>query len=198
MISQLEIKWHGRTFPVDLKEEEYDTCTVGELKEICHRFTGLPVENMKLLAYGAVMKDDELPLSRYGVRPSTKLRLMGSSKPHVDITTNTKSSLIGEQEAMKKLQRIQDKLDNTFVPEINEYEQHIKSYKLTKDGDSQEKLIQKGLYFAEMLMQLLFEFDGVQCSFDQARHQRKEGVKMAQELLDKVDRLKNSIIAHSI
>lgn len=52
MRSQLEIKWHGRTFPVDINEGDIDTCTVLDLKKTCSRFTGLPVENMKLLAYG--------------------------------------------------------------------------------------------------------------------------------------------------
>lgn len=44
-------------------------------------------------------------------------------------------------------------------------------------------------------MQLLFEYDGVICApgFDQSRQLRKDGVRISQELLEKVDRIKDSI-----
>jgi hypothetical protein len=52
MRSEIEIKWHGRTFPVDINEGDINTLKVLDLKKTCSRFTGLPIENMKLLAYG--------------------------------------------------------------------------------------------------------------------------------------------------
>ncbi|KAI8333533.1 hypothetical protein BC941DRAFT_516041 [Chlamydoabsidia padenii] len=197
MRSQIEIKWQGRTFPVDINEEDLDTCTVLDLKEKCHRFTGLPVENMKLLAYGAVMKNNNLPLGHYGIRPGAKLRLMGSNTDKIEqvnkLVTNNKTPA-AERQSVEDLQRILDKLKHTIVPDIDAYESQVKTHNLSGQAKD-DKLITKGLYFAEILMQLLFEFDGVKCNpgFDHARQLRKEGVNTAQELLDKVDRLRNSI-----
>ncbi|CAO3591176.1 unnamed protein product [Absidia cylindrospora] len=211
MQSQIEVKWHGRTFPVDITEGDIGTCTVLQLKEKCHQFTGLPVENMKVLAYGAVMKDDSLTLGHYGVRPGSKLQLMGSSKAdRVDNSTTTTATAtktakkapathVAEQQTLEDLQLIVDKLNKTILPEISAYEDQVKTYNLVpghdKDKKVQEKLVNRGLYFAEILMQLLFEFDGVKCGlgFDQSRQLRKDGVSTAQDLLDKVDRLRNSV-----
>lgn len=101
-----------------------------------------------------------------------------------------------ERQSVEDLQQILDKLKNTIIPDIENYESEVKTYNLTDNNNQgRDKLVTRGLYFAEILMQLLFEFDGVKCGpgFDHARQLRKEGVNTAQELLDKVDRLRNSI-----
>ncbi|KAI9304110.1 hypothetical protein BJ944DRAFT_91015 [Cunninghamella echinulata] len=198
MKSKIEIKWNGRTFYIELEENDFDTWTVQDLKEKCHRITGLSSENIKLLAYGAVMKDKNAPLSHYSIKPGTKLRLIGTNK-YVDKPLPPKPES-DEQHTLDQLNQIHDKLHRTIIPEISDYENQVKKYNtdtMEEDGALQQKqkLIQKGLYFGEILMQLLFEYDGVVCAqgFDQSRQLRKDGVRISQELLEKVDRIKDSI-----
>ncbi|CAO3636111.1 unnamed protein product [Cunninghamella echinulata] len=200
MKSKIEIKWNGRTFYIELEKNDFDTWTVQDLKEKCHCITGLSSENIKLLAYGAVMKDKNAPLSHYSIKPGTKLRLIGTNKKHADKPLPPKPES-GEQHTLDQLNRIQDKLHRTIIPEISDYESQVKKYNnniMEEDESPQQKkqkLIQKGLYFGEILMQLLFEYDGVVCAqgFDQSRQLRKDGVRISQELLEKVDRIKDSI-----
>ncbi|ORX58706.1 hypothetical protein DM01DRAFT_1333324 [Hesseltinella vesiculosa] len=137
------------------------------------------------------MKKDDAPLSQYGVRPGSKLRLM-TSKPNEQEKRPTQESV-----TLDELHRIQQKLTNTLMPEIDEYQHQVQTYNTTatKTEDAKQKLITRGLYFGEILMQILFDFDGVVChaGFDQSRQLRKQGVKTSQDLLEKVDRIRDSI-----
>lgn len=98
MTAELQVKWNRHRYTVEFPTEEFDTVTVKDLKEKCHRFTGIDPANMKLLAYGgifpfrgeadfvcsgfdgclAMMKDDSKALSAYGLLPGSKIILMGS------------------------------------------------------------------------------------------------------------------------
>lgn len=59
MKSKIEVKWNGRTFYIELDENDFDTWSVKDLIEKCHRITGLSPENIKLLAYGGIKKEKE-------------------------------------------------------------------------------------------------------------------------------------------
>ncbi|KAI8066446.1 hypothetical protein BC940DRAFT_302875 [Gongronella butleri] len=194
----ITISWNTRKFQVALTEEEWDTCTVRDLKEKCHRITAIPLEQIKLLAYGAVMKKDDAPLSQYGVREGSQLRLL-ASKGEQQQGLKTK---LEEKTTLAELERIQAKLTDTLLPEIEAYQKEVQAHNSSASSraddadDAKHKLITRGLYFGEVLMQVLFEFDGVACSptFEKSRLMRKEGVKVSQELLERVDRIRDSIL----
>lgn len=88
------------------------------------------------------------------------------------------------------ISRIQQKIS----PDVDDYEKRVNSFisQTEKDTKDQKKLIDYGIYLVEQLMQTLFDLDGVVCTegMDALRQKRKEGVTLAQALLDRVDRIK--------
>ncbi|KAF1799512.1 hypothetical protein V8B55DRAFT_1590312 [Mucor lusitanicus] len=76
MSASLEIKWNGKRFPVEFSSvKELEQTTVKELKQICERITGVNPRDMKINAFGALMNNDDMPLSVYGLRPGCYVTL---------------------------------------------------------------------------------------------------------------------------
>ncbi|KAL9539936.1 hypothetical protein MBANPS3_009981 [Mucor bainieri] len=76
MSANLEIKWNGKRFPVEFSSaKELQQTTVKELKQICERITGVNPKDMKINAFGALMNNDDMPLSVYGLRPGCYVTL---------------------------------------------------------------------------------------------------------------------------
>ncbi|CAO0789878.1 unnamed protein product [Mucor circinelloides] len=76
MSANLEIKWNGKRFPIDFSSaKELEQTTVKELKQICGRITGVSPRDMKINAFGALMNNDDMPLSVYGLRPGCYVTL---------------------------------------------------------------------------------------------------------------------------
>lgn len=48
-----------------------------ELREICKDLTGVPLGGLSLSHAGAMMKDDNAPLSCFGIKPGTKIIVHG-------------------------------------------------------------------------------------------------------------------------
>lgn len=99
MTTELQVKWERHRYLVEFPTEKFAKVTVRDLKEKCHRFTGIDPANMKLLAYGgmyffhyacrnlcgpnieyhlALMKDENKTLSSYGLSAGSKVILMAS------------------------------------------------------------------------------------------------------------------------
>ncbi|CAO3649702.1 unnamed protein product [Mucor fragilis] len=89
MAANLEIKWNGKRFPVEFSSvKELEQTSVKQLKQICERITGVSPRDMKINAFGALMNNDDMPLSVYGLRPGCYVTLKVSKhkkseeKPH--------------------------------------------------------------------------------------------------------------------
>jgi hypothetical protein len=80
---------------------------------------------------------------------------------------------------------------DTITSDIGSFEELVKSYKAdAKLDDIQKKTIQdRGIYLSEKIMQCLISLDSVDCpiEFETARQRRREGVRLAQKLLEQVD-----------
>ncbi|KAI8364130.1 uncharacterized protein BYT42DRAFT_604134 [Radiomyces spectabilis] len=198
----VHLKWGKHRFDVDLSEYNYDIqqVTVKELKEKCSRLTGVAPEHMKLLAYGAVMKNDALTLSNYGVRARSKIMMLSSPRPekpaHARPAASQEQAMGAEEKALlAKLEKIKSDMAD-ITKDINRYEDRVKSFQKTSEEDAKEhkKLKDYAVYLGEQLMKTLFELDGLLCgNLETARMERKEGVKKSQALLDRVDRIKASL-----
>ena len=98
-----------------------------------------------------------------------------------------------EGQLLTQISETVKKVNETIVPDIESYERRVKEFvRHPQEAKEQKKLGDYGTYLSEQLMQLLFDFDGIMCGpeFEQARRQRKEGVRQCQALLDKVDSIK--------
>ncbi|CAO3689642.1 unnamed protein product [Umbelopsis vinacea] len=193
--SELELKWKGHKYNVHFDEfpNGLEQATLADLKEKCKRITGVPVNAMKLLASGAVMKDESSPLSLFGLRPGSKVLLLGT-RPNEKQTEQTASGNPEEASLISRIQQIIGEVGNKFQKQMIEYEQEVGKFISSKQQDPKlkKKLQDMGAYLAEKLMQTLFALDGIQCQpgFHTARQKRKEGVNIAQDLHDRVDQIK--------
>ncbi|KAL6621727.1 hypothetical protein U3516DRAFT_810949 [Neocallimastix sp. 'constans'] len=79
------VKWNKKKFNVKfniLIDDEApwtDYVTLYDLKEKCNELTQVPLNRMKLLFAGATMRDDNAPLSRYGIQDGSTILLLGSA-----------------------------------------------------------------------------------------------------------------------
>ncbi|KAI7857964.1 hypothetical protein BDC45DRAFT_554542 [Circinella umbellata] len=194
----IEVKWTGKQFHIEFKPEEFENATVHDLKQKCHQITHVDPERIKLLAYGAVMKNNEERLSSYGIRDGSKVILMATPAKAMD---NVASKTV-EGQLLEQISIVTEKLNQKIVPDIESYEKRVKEFLSQRAGGlqqvkskEQKKLQDYGVYLNEQLMNILFDFDGILTGVDEkARHQRKEGVRQAQALLDKVDNIKSLVM----
>ncbi|CAM0140356.1 hypothetical protein VKS41_007014 [Umbelopsis sp. WA50703] len=192
--TEIELRWKGHAYDVNFDEypNGLEQATLADLKEKAKRITGVPVNAMKLLASGAVMKDDSSPLSLYGLRPGSKVLLLGQ-RPNARQTEQTASGNPEEASLISRINHIlKDMTDNKL--KINEYEHEVGKFVQSRNQDpkAKKKLLEMGMYLSEKLMQALLALDGIQCQpgFHTARQKRKEGVNLAQDLHDRVDQIK--------
>ncbi|RCH78614.1 hypothetical protein CU098_006797, partial [Rhizopus stolonifer] len=166
---------------------------VKELKQYCQRITGISPNQMKLNAFGALMNNDELPISVYGLRPGCFVTLKSLPKPKAKPTSQPIEK--NEQVLLDQIKATQTKIDTDLATEVKTYEKEVKAFMAQTDKEAKKKHVYKGAYLNEQLMHVLFDLDGLICGPDYttARQARKEAVKHAQALLDKVDDIKSML-----
>lgn len=102
-----------------------------------------------------------------------------------------------DSELVEKLQVIEDKVNKEVIPQVKKYEKDVKEFlgKHEKTEKDKKKQVYMGAYLGEQLMHVLFDLDAFTCGPDNlnARQKRKEVVKIAQALLDKVDEIKSVV-----
>jgi hypothetical protein len=113
------------------------------------------------------------------------------AKPQVQANTT------GEANLLEQLEKIQTKIDSDLRPQVKEFEKKVKEFlsQESKTEKEKKKQIYMGAYLGEQLMHVLFDLDEFICGPDNlnARQARKEAVKSAQGLLDKVDEIKSVV-----
>ncbi|KAG0229546.1 hypothetical protein BGW42_001525 [Actinomortierella wolfii] len=193
----LQIRWGRQKFTIDFEGRVLGNIKLGELRERCKDLTGVPLGGLTLIYAGATMKDDNAPLSCFGIKPNGKITMMGTKPTKNDmleLTTN------GNPEEYALIQRIQASLDKSheivekYVPQ---YEQDTLKYVASNPPPfsmqamppMRKKLQDTHAMLSEVLLQQLLGLDGVVCQpdFEVARVKRREAVKETQRLLDVVD-----------
>ena len=83
------------------------------------------------------------------------------------------------------------------MPVIEKYDKEVIEYISGGiiDETKRKKLLDMSAYINEQLMQSLFALDGITCEpeFITARQKRREGVRYAQGLLDRLDKIKSDL-----
>ncbi|KAF9930626.1 hypothetical protein FBU30_000252 [Linnemannia zychae] len=209
-MTQINIKWgrEKKTFTFQDKPTLADI-RLGELRRACHEWSKVPLGGLTLIYAGATMKDDNAPLSCFGIKPNGQITMMGTRPTKTDISTLTTH---GDPEEYALIVKIQNSLQSTLnlvAEHIPRYEQAVKSYlalhstsppavtQQQQQPSQQEppvtrkQLQDAHILLSENLMKSLLTFDGVVCrqDFEVARATRREAVKETQRLLDSVDEL---------
>ncbi|KAL0089392.1 hypothetical protein J3Q64DRAFT_1728409 [Phycomyces blakesleeanus] len=185
----IELKWSSKRFTFQFEDEnELEKTTVRELKAKCQKVTEVKSDFIKLLANGAVMRNDEMTLADYNIRDRAKVMMMGS------LQKNKKES--HEQEVLIKLQSIRPKIGRALAA-LEDYQLTVEGYlvKAERDVKKTERLLYHGRGLGEELMQILMQLDTLLCeSLSQAiRQERKDNVNTVQGLLDRLDNIKRKL-----
>ncbi|KAI1295086.1 hypothetical protein EDD11_007979 [Mortierella claussenii] len=194
----LHIRWNQEKYTIDFEGSVLGQIQLRQLRDICKDLTGIPLGGLSLLFGGATMKDDNAPLSCFGIKPGAKILVKGikpTEEQIKELTTN------GDPEEYALILRISGSLDKTkdFVSEyLPKYEVEAEQYLASKPAafimsagmpPARKKLYDLHGMMSENLLQSLLALDGVTCKpeFEVARVKRREAVKETQKLLDVID-----------
>ncbi|CAM0140152.1 hypothetical protein VKS41_005824 [Umbelopsis sp. WA50703] len=154
---------------------------------------------MKLTVSGANMKDETAHLSSYGVHSGSIIVLEGKPPGEEEIQ-ETASGNPEEVGLNLRIAQTVEKLKVASVPVIQKYETEVSEYIAagTTDETKRRKLFDMSAFINEQIMQALFTLDGITCApeFTTARQKRREGVRYAQSLLDRLDTVKADLKAY--
>ncbi|KAF8941320.1 hypothetical protein BGZ47_007409 [Haplosporangium gracile] len=212
-MTQINIKWGREKKSFTFKDRVLADIRLGELRNSCHDWSKVPLGGLTLIYGGATMKDDNAPLSCFGIKPNGQITMMGTRPTKTDISTLTTH---GDPEEYALIVKIQHSLQSTLdlvAEHFPRYEQAVQSYISFqspsptpspqqpphghRQGQGQEasppptrkQLQDAHILLSETLMKSLLVFDGVVCKqdFEVARATRREAVKETQKFLDSVD-----------
>ncbi|KAF9263294.1 hypothetical protein L218DRAFT_927772, partial [Marasmius fiardii PR-910] len=143
---------------------------LAELRQIVKDWTGY--DEFKMIHKGAVMKDDNAPLSAYSIKSSSTIAII----PKVPVPVPTSASISKSEQ--NTVTRIIDELNSvrsTLVPDLQSFV-----------GHPTEK---EHLRLSEMLLQSLLRLDAVSPdpAWEAVRRDRKNAVKEVQGYIDQLD-----------
>lgn len=92
---------------------------------------------------------------------------------------------------MQRIFKVLDPIKTTMDTDIKAFNTLVQEKKSQESLSAADKkiLYEKGVFLSEKLMQALITLDGVECSpdFQTARQHRREGVRLLQAFLERVD-----------
>jgi len=74
----ITIKWGREKKSFDFPERALADVRLGELRKGCHDWSRVPLGGLTLIYGGATMKDDNAPLSCFGIKPNAQIVMMGT------------------------------------------------------------------------------------------------------------------------
>ncbi|KAL7411168.1 hypothetical protein BDY24DRAFT_396829 [Mrakia frigida] len=206
----LTIKWGKEKLFVPLPLPPFST-TLLALRSQLSQLTSLPPQSFKLVFAGGVMTDDKLLLSQYGIKDGSTLAIIGKPGAKEQIMNverelgaarqaggagGEKKKGAGEQlqTQPKLVESIRAKVKATreaLGGQVEEFEEAAANGPVPTPSTPAYATLQKQhATLGEQLLQLLLWLDGVQCpaTWEEARRERKEGVRDVQGWLDRVDK----------
>ncbi|KAF8962945.1 hypothetical protein BGZ46_001075 [Entomortierella lignicola] len=200
-MTTLHIKWGRDKKTMDFKDRTLSDVKLGELRQKCHEWTKVPIGGLTLIYAGATMKDDNAPLSCFGIKPNGQIIMMGTRPTKSDIRTLTTNGDPEEYALIVKIQKSLQKAMDLAAEHVPRYQQAVEDYihsnprPVDRNQESlppaRKNLQDAHTLLSENLLQALLVFDGVICKpdFEVARGTRREAVKETQRLLDVIDEL---------
>ncbi|KAJ8661420.1 hypothetical protein O0I10_002686 [Lichtheimia ornata] len=188
----ITLSWGKQHYDVSFKRQNLDHVTLKDLKLQCKQLTGVPVASMKLTVSGANLKDDTASLASCGIQGGSTVILTGEK---VNKQAAAQETASGNPEEYALIQRIVKLLDpikanmDADIKAFNTLVQEKKNQEEPLSAADKKILYEKAVFLSEKLMQALITLDGVECSpeFQTARQRRREGVRLLQAFLERVD-----------
>ncbi|KAI9240267.1 MAG: hypothetical protein BYD32DRAFT_408711 [Podila humilis] len=195
----VNVKWGREKHSYEFEERILADIRLGELRKKCHDRTGVPMGGLTLIYGGATMKDDNAPLSCFGIKPNGQITMMGTKPSKDDVQVLTTHGDPEEYSLILKIQTSLQKAQALVAEHVPRYEQAVAKYiqsnpppyYLAAMPPARKQLMDAHSLLSETLLQSLLVFDGVVCKqdFEVARATRREAVKETQKWLDAIDEL---------
>ncbi|KAI0779651.1 hypothetical protein C8Q74DRAFT_1197888 [Fomes fomentarius] len=188
---------------------------LGELRHEIAEYTQLPGQSFKLIHAGAVMKDDNAPISAYGIRAGSTIALVGGGdpiKPPSSKATSAQSARAPrtEESTIAQITTELDTVRSTLVPDVDGFLSALSpvsaaaqvgpeptttalSTRLATAASSGARapldFEHEHVRLGELLLQSLLRLDAINTEgeWEVARRTRKSAVKEVQALLDRLD-----------
>ncbi|KAF9438979.1 hypothetical protein BGZ76_002272 [Entomortierella beljakovae] len=203
----LNIKWGREKKTVEFKGRSLADVKLGELRQKCHEWSKVPMGGLTLIYAGATMRDDNAPLSCFGIKPNGQIIMMGTRPTKTDIRTLTTTGDPEEYALIVKVQTSYQKVMDLASEHLPRYKQAVQDYihsnpspvNLTQESlpPARKALLDAHTLLSENFLQAILVYDGVSCKpeFEVARGTRREAVKETQKLLDIIDELNAQVKA---
>ncbi|KAH7929814.1 hypothetical protein BV22DRAFT_1102131 [Leucogyrophana mollusca] len=123
----IRVKWDRETLHFPLPPPE---TKLAQLRHDLAEYTHLPPQSFKLVHAGAVMKDDNAPLSAYNIRENSTIALIGghtqppSQQPPQRQQQKPKQPLT-EQSTISAIQAELERVRTTLVPPVDDFVQAL-------------------------------------------------------------------------
>ncbi|KAJ7076342.1 BAG domain-containing protein [Mycena belliarum] len=170
----VNLSWGKDRFTFELPAP---TTPLGAIRQAVAQYTHLPLHAFKLIHKGAVMKDDNAPISAYHLRPSSTIAVVESGPPPAH--AQKPAAPVRSEQAV--ISTIQAELANVRA-ELSPAVDHL----LASAADPKPKEHSR---LSELLLQSLLRLDAITTDgeWETARKERKAAVKEVQALLDSLD-----------
>ncbi|KAI0356121.1 hypothetical protein OH77DRAFT_1478090 [Trametes cingulata] len=189
------------------------TAKLAQLRHEIAEYTQLPEHSFKLIHAGAVMKDDNAPISAYCIKPGSTIALIGGGEPLPPAPSKASSvrkekAPRTEESTISQIRSELDKVRSTLRPDVDSFLTALKPSSAL-DGPSpalsahppksasaavsttqpSADMQQEHVRLGEMLLQSLLRLDAITAEgeWEDARRERKGAVKEVQALLDRLD-----------
>ncbi|KIL65920.1 hypothetical protein M378DRAFT_186283 [Amanita muscaria Koide BX008] len=182
----LTVKWDRESFYLQLPAP---STPLRELRSLIAQLTHLETDGFKIIHSGAVMKDDNAPLSAYRLRPNASITIIAHTPLSEPLQLNQTPNLRTEQTVLSLIQAELANVRRDLTPGVEAFlvqQQPDQSPAVTPQFEEQEK---EHTRLGELLLQSLLRLDGIiaEGDWEHARRERKAAVKEVQTLLDRLD-----------
>ncbi|EIW62908.1 uncharacterized protein TRAVEDRAFT_113627 [Trametes versicolor FP-101664 SS1] len=186
--------------------------TLAQLRHDIAEYTQLPEHSFKLIHAGAVMKDDNAPISAYGIKAGSTIALIGGGEPLPPApSARQEKAPRTEASTISQIRSELDKVRATLRPDVDAFLTVIApssfaaqvrpsrtvtapppkpaSAAASAPQAPASDLAHEHVRLGELLLQSLLRLDAITAEgeWEEARRERKGAVKEVQGLLDTLD-----------
>ncbi|KAI0318328.1 hypothetical protein OF83DRAFT_1057040 [Amylostereum chailletii] len=209
-MSVVNVKWGRERLVVPLPPSD---AKLSSFRETLAERTHLPPNGFKLLHAGAVMKDDNVPISSYNIRPGATIVLLDSSPAAAPSAPTPAKAPKTEQSTIDQIRSELASVKGTLEPGVDAFLRALSptptstaSAPTVADADadatqpSRPNALDQILNptddpatqhtrLGELLLQALLRLDaiGIESGWTDARAERKGAVRTVQGVLDRLD-----------
>ncbi|BEJ14685.1 hypothetical protein CspHIS471_0404520 [Cutaneotrichosporon sp. HIS471] len=194
----VHVKWGRERFNIPIPNP--DMTPLSQLIGTLSHQTGIPADQLKLVFKGAVLKDQLLTLSSYGITDGSNLTMVGKEGPAPAPPAPTQKVVKkkNKQPDTDSEQVLVDWIRNLVSGVVDPLEASIATFvhqaapsatNKPKVQQSFEVLQREHARLSELLLKGLLDMDGVEIpsGWTEARLERKNGVKRLQGVLTRLD-----------